>query len=91
MFGETLEPYLDELKKYHKLSLHEVAMNYCRGVLKGIWKFKKESSSEYKEWCEDAPDEYFHRVLDEWRKYCASDKHREEIYKFVKSSFPEMV
>lgn len=91
MFGETLESYQSELKKYQSLSLNKAALVYCKGILKGICKFQKESNSEYKDWCEDAPREYFHRVLDEWKKDCKNEKQLAEMKAFVKSSFPEML
>ena len=91
VFGETLEPYQSELKKLQSLSLNKEAMTYCKGILKGIWKFQKESTCEYADWCEDAPQEYFHRVLDEWKKDCKNETQLREMDAFVKNSFPEMM
>jgi len=36
--------------------------------LKGIRRFEKESTSEYKDWAVDAPAESFDWVLDEWKE-----------------------
>ena len=38
------------------------------GILKGIYKFETESTSEYKDWAVDAPSGIFEQVLDEWKE-----------------------
>lgn len=68
MFEEALEPFVEEMKKYQKLSMFVEAKNYCIGILKGICRFEKESTSEYKDWAVDAPAESFDWVLDEWKE-----------------------
>jgi hypothetical protein len=68
MSEEALEPFVEEMKKYQKLSMFVEAKNYCIGILKGIRRFEKESTSEYKDWAVDAPAEFFDWVLDEWKE-----------------------
>ena len=68
MFEEALRPFREEVEKYKKLSMLKEAALYCRGVLKGIYKFDKDSSTQYKEWAVDAPGEYFAYILDDWKK-----------------------
>jgi enamine deaminase RidA (YjgF/YER057c/UK114 family) len=36
MFEEALEPFLEEMKKYLKLSMFVEAKEYCMGILRGI-------------------------------------------------------
>lgn len=68
MFEEALKPFQDEVDKYKQLSMLQEADLACQGILKGIYDFHKESSTEYKEWAVDAPSEYFGVVLDDWKK-----------------------
>ncbi len=89
MFEEALDPYLEELKKYQNLSMHNEAKKYCVGILKGIYQFEKESKSEYKVWAEDAPGEYFGQVLSEWKEGCKNPKDVKEMEGFVKKNFPD--
>ena len=89
MFEEVLDPYLEELKKYQNLSMHNEAKKYCIGILKGIYQFEKESKSEYKVWAEDAPGEYFGQVLSGWKEGCKNSKDIEEMEEFVKKNFPD--
>ena len=62
------DPFIEKIKKYQKLSMFAEAKEYCIGILKGICKFEKESTSEYKDWTVDAPAEGFGWVLDEWKE-----------------------
>ena len=62
MFEEALEPYTDELKRYHDQSMAAQAELYCMGILKGIYLFEKESTSQYKDWVVDAPKDFFSRI-----------------------------
>ena len=89
MFEDTLEPYLEELKKYQELSMRAEANNYCKGILKGIYRFGKESTSEYKDWAEDAPGEYFESVRDEWKKSCKQQKDVKVVEDYIKKHFSD--
>jgi hypothetical protein len=68
MFAEALKPFQDEVDKYKQLSMLEEAALTCQGLLKGIYNFDKESSTEYKQWATDAPGEYFSMILDDGKK-----------------------
>ncbi|OGL84502.1 hypothetical protein A3B36_02080 [Candidatus Uhrbacteria bacterium RIFCSPLOWO2_01_FULL_55_36] len=68
MFEEAMEPCQEEMKRYHTLKLSEQAREYCKGILKGIHLFSTISTSEYKNWADDAPGETFRFILDEWKK-----------------------
>ncbi|HPB64254.1 MAG TPA: hypothetical protein PKY42_03470 [Mesotoga sp.] len=83
MFEEALEPFTNELKKYLDLSLDNEAKNYCMGILKGLHRFDKESTSQFKDWVEDAPDEFFERILNDWKKACKKPEHIQEMEDFI--------
>jgi len=40
MFEDALDPFIEEMKKYQKLSMFAEAKNYCIGILKGISRFE---------------------------------------------------
>lgn len=88
MFEETLEPFIERLRKYKRLLMLKEAKIYCMGILKGIYQFEKESTSEFKNWAVDVPGEYFGWVLNEWEK---GQKHSDklEMRNFIKENFPD--
>ena len=68
MFDEALRPFRDEVDKYKRLSMQQEAEFAYQGILKGIYDFHKESSTEYEQWAVDVASEYFGVVLDDWKK-----------------------
>ena len=89
MFEDALESFIEELKKYKKLSMNKEAKTCCMGILKGIYQFEKESTSEFKDWAVDVPGECFGQVLDEWKKGQKDAKDIAEIEDFIKKNFPD--
>ena len=68
LFEDALTPFIDEMKKNQQRMLPAAAKNYCIGIVKGLWMYKEESSSDLKDWLEDAPGEYVETVVKEWEK-----------------------
>jgi len=85
MFEEVLEPYLDELRKYLKLSMHKEAKTYCKGLLLGIRKFETESNTEFKSWAIDIPSERFDELLSIWKSKQSNQRDIEEMEQFIYS------
>lgn len=79
MFEEALEPYIDELRKCLKLSMKEESKLHCMGILKGLYKFEKEATTEFQDWAVDDPHENFKHILDEWRKWNMDQKDMKEM------------
>lgn len=85
MFEEVLEPYVDELRKYLKLSMHKEAKTYCKGLLLGIRKFETESNTEFKSWAVDIPSERFDELLNIWKEKQNNQQDIEEMEQFIDS------
>lgn len=89
MFEEALEPHENQLKKYREFSKHDQAARYCMGILKGIYLFEKESTTEYKDWTVDAPGEYFSSTYENWKKSCRDQNLKSKVKDFIKSECPD--
>ncbi len=89
MFEEALKPFQDEVDKYKQLSMLQEADLACQGILKGIYKFDKESSTEYKQWAVDVPSEYFGAVLDDWKKLFTVRPPFPRMTAFLKTHCPD--
>ena len=75
---------------FFDLDTIDIEKIWDRSGMKGVWRFRIESSTQYKEWCEDAPQEFFHRVLDEWREGRKDQRETREMKEYIRRSFPEM-
>jgi hypothetical protein len=58
------------------MGMPEQEAAYCKGVLLGLYRYDRESKSEFSEWSVDIPAECGSRLLDQWRK---RNRGKEEI------------
>jgi hypothetical protein len=84
-----LKPFQDEVDKYNQLSMLEEAALTCQGLLKGIYDFDKESSTEYKQWATDAPGEYFSMILDDGKKLFEGQPSLSGLTEFLQTHSPD--
>jgi hypothetical protein len=84
IFEETLDPFIDEMKKNQHRALPAAAKAYCIGIINGLRKYEEESSSDIKDWLEDAPGEYAKTVLEEWKKGNPNNEDIAEVMNAVK-------
>jgi len=62
----------------------EEAKLFCMGILKGLYRFEKEASTEFQDLAIDSPHEYFRQTLEDWTKGIRDSKRIEDMDKFVK-------
>jgi hypothetical protein len=67
MVKETIDPYLEEIKKYQALGMNVQANRMCMGLLLGLYKFDDESTSEFMGWAPDAPGIFAEEVVEVWK------------------------
>ncbi|RLG15017.1 MAG: hypothetical protein DRN71_02330 [Candidatus Nanohalarchaeota archaeon] len=90
-FEEALEPFLEKIRRYLKLSMYADAKNYCLGILKGIYMFENEATTEFADWVVDAPCENFGLVLNEWKEGQKNPKYVAEVEEYIKNNLPGML
>jgi hypothetical protein len=87
MFEEALELFIQEMKRLLNLKMLREAKIYCMGILKGIYKYKEDSESEFKDWASDVPGEIFGYILREWGKNMVK-RDKQEMIDFINNEFP---
>lgn len=83
MIGSELKPYINNFLRLRELGLKRESISYCMGLLKGIYRYSNESSSEFKDWATDIPEEFFRQVLEEWKKIKSNKKISMEMRSFL--------
>jgi hypothetical protein len=58
----------------------------CMGILKGIYKFEKEATTEFQDWSGDDPHVYFIQVFEEWEKGNKDLNNLDEMHLFIKKN-----
>jgi hypothetical protein len=80
---EIVEPFLQELRKYQKLGMHVQANQMCMGLLLGLYRFERESRSEFKNWAVDAPAAFAEAVIDAWKEGVPEQAAIQEVKEFI--------
>ena len=68
LFEEELQPFFDQVERYHELDMPEQEAAYCMAIILGLYRFEHESKSEFKQWAEDIPADCAGNLLEEWRE-----------------------
>ena len=67
-----------------KHTLPAAAKAYCIGIIRGLWMYEEDSTSDFADWVEDAPDQYVETVIDEWKKGNPSSEDIAEVMSIAK-------
>ena len=84
-----LQQFFDRTEKYHELGLFDQEATYCMGVLLGIYRYERESRSEFRSWCEDVPDLYADLLLTQWRERNKGTAAITAVHNFIRQNCPQ--
>jgi hypothetical protein len=86
---EELQPFFDQVERYHDLGMTAQEASYCMGVLAGIYRFEQESEAQIKGMAGDLPRACAGTLLDEWRKRNTDKAGAEAMEGFVRERCPK--
>jgi len=84
LFEEEVVPFLKEAGRFHELKFSHERDQYFMEIPEGLYRFKYESTSSYKDYLPDAPKETFESVVDEWEELT---KDPELVDEYVDANF----
>jgi hypothetical protein len=67
----------------------EQELAFCMGVLLGIYRYPKESSSEFREWSVDVPAECAGLLMEQWRERQNGEADVGAMEAFIRARCPE--
>jgi len=62
------------------------AKSYCKGILKGVYSFDKESFSEFSEAATEVADIYLPIIFDKWKKICKNKSDVRDVKEYIKKT-----
>ena len=90
MVEGAVEPFIQQMRKLIDLELNEQAIKYCKGILKGIYKYKQEAENDFADWAADAPDTIIENIMYFWEENVKDNNDIEEIEKFIKENLKDL-
>lgn len=88
MVDEVLQPYLDRVERCRSLELRPEADLVCRGLLRGIYDFGVEATTEFKEHAPDIASDSFDAVLRTWRDLHAGKPPLKSMLDYLSTNCP---
>jgi len=89
IIDEELQPFVDQVERYHEMELPTQEATCCMGIILGLYRWERESESEFRQWAEDIPAEYAGPLLDQWRKRNPEQARLNAMREFVRTRCPE--
>jgi hypothetical protein len=89
LIEEELQPFVDQVERYHSMGMTKQEQDYCMGIILGTYRYDKESKSEFKDWCEDVPAECAGCLLDEWRERNRATSATAVMDAFIRQHCPD--
>ena len=89
IIDEELQPFFDQVERYHEMELPEQEATYCMGVILGIYRYERESATEFRQWAEDIPAECGGFLLDKWRERNPGRARISAMREFMRTRCPE--
>lgn len=66
LLEEAVEPFVEDMKRYLGLGLHEQAFEICKGIVLGLYQCRDSSGDEFLGWAEDFPSEAAGSAMADW-------------------------
>ena len=88
MVEEALEFYADDIERLGRLGARESSLGTLMGVVKGLYRFDKESKTEFRDWAEDIAADVAWSLAEKWRK-TATDRERQAWKNFLARHCPD--
>jgi len=74
---ETVEPVLDDMKRYIELGLEAEALEICKGTVLGLYRLSEREGGDVLGWAPDFPSEAAGNALEFWHAGVDEPKSRE--------------
>lgn len=89
LIEEELQPFFDQVEQYHEMKLPEQEATCCMGIILGLYRYERESGSEFRQWCEDIPADLGDSLLNKWQKRNPSRARINAMHEFIRTRCPE--
>ena len=86
---ETVEPFLDDIKRQIELGLEAEALEICKGLVLGLYRVEHEERGEVAEWAPDFPAEAAGGAIETWQREMQTTKAARAGARRSRPTFPQ--
>jgi len=91
LFEEVISSHVRKMCDLQERGMQKEAGRYCRGIIRGIQKYKRESKSDFRDWIGDGIQYVARHVFDTWRDGCTSESVRNHTEQKVKEQWSDLI
>jgi hypothetical protein len=84
-----LQPFFDQVERYHELGMAEQEATYCMAVILGAYRFEHESKSAFKKLAADIPAACAGNLMEDWRRRNPQQAGIDAMYAFIRERCPK--
>jgi len=89
MVMEAFSPFLFQINTFHAIGEFASELIYIEGVLKGLYQFQKEATTDFSDYTEDYPDTFASDILSDWSHRHPDDSSSlETLHSFLSEKCP---
>ena len=88
LIEEELQPFFDQVGRYHELGMSKEEAVYCMAVILGIYRYQHESKSEFRDWSVDIPIACAGDLLTQWRNRGQDSASTTAMDEFIRDRCP---
>lgn len=90
MVREAFSPFLFQLNTFHTTGEFASESAYIQGVLKGLYRFQKEATTDFSDYAEDYPESFATDILGDWSKRHPDESSGRELLRvFLSDQCPD--
>jgi hypothetical protein len=91
LIEEALQPFVDQVERYHQLGMLAQEARYCTGIISGLCRYERESKTRFREWSEDIARDCAALLLEQWRKRNPAEAGIKAMRELIAERCPDLV
>ena len=88
LIEEALQPFFDQIERYHELGMLDEESTYCRAVILGAYRYAQDAGSEMAGWPVDIVIRCADRLLGQWRQRNGDQSRVKAMQDFMRRHCP---
>ena len=90
IFEEIISSHVKKMCDLQERGMQRESGRYCRGIIRGIQQYKRESTADFKDWIGEGIPYVARYVIDTWKNGCTSESVRHQTEQKLKEQWSDL-